>query len=179
MTLITGILLLFSIGKGKFPCENRTVSLQKPRWACFRQEHAGQSLSQKPQKRQSKSSFKVNKQYLRVSNSAGWGEFRQYLLTELRPVAAHEDAVTGFSMHVRGDKHARVGISVGTATFGIDGETLDQLLIVADQAMYRVKSDHKQNRTTPIAIPQPSANVLMTHPINERTDDELASTSVN
>ena len=59
-----------------------------------------------------------------------------------------EDAVTGFSMHVRGDKHARVGISVGTATFGIDGETLDQLLIVADQAMYRVKSDHKQ-RTAP------------------------------
>ena len=54
-----------------------------------------------------------------------------------------ENAVARFSMHVRGDKHARVGISVGTATFGIDGETLDQLLIVADQAMYRAKSGHK------------------------------------
>ena len=54
-----------------------------------------------------------------------------------------ENAVTRFSMHVRGDKRARVGISVGTATFGADGETLDQLLITADQAMYRVKSHHK------------------------------------
>jgi predicted signal transduction protein with EAL and GGDEF domain len=82
-------------------------------------------------------------------------------------------------MHVRGDKHARVGISVGTATFGIDGETLDQLLIVADQAMYRVKSDHKQTRTTALTIPPVSTSALIAHPINERTDDELASTSVN
>jgi len=54
-----------------------------------------------------------------------------------------ENAVAHFSMHVRGDKYARVGISVGMATFELDGETLDQLLIVADQAMYRVKSEHK------------------------------------
>jgi hypothetical protein len=52
-------------------------------------------------------------------------------------------------------------------------------MIVADQAMYRMKSDHKQNRTTAIAIPPVSASALMTHPINERTDDELASTSLN
>jgi hypothetical protein len=82
-------------------------------------------------------------------------------------------------MHVRGDKHARVGISVGTATFGIDGETLDQLLIVADQAMYRGKSDHKQNRSTAIAIPPVNPSALLAPPINERTDNELASTSVN
>jgi diguanylate cyclase (GGDEF)-like protein/putative nucleotidyltransferase with HDIG domain len=54
-----------------------------------------------------------------------------------------EDAVFNFAMHVRGDSHARVGISVGSATFGVDGDTLDQLLITADQAMYRVKSGHK------------------------------------
>src|SRR5207245_4326589 len=54
-----------------------------------------------------------------------------------------ENAVTRFSMHVRGDQHARVGISIGAATFGVDGDTLDQLLITADQAMYRVKSTHK------------------------------------
>jgi diguanylate cyclase (GGDEF)-like protein/putative nucleotidyltransferase with HDIG domain len=82
-----------------------------------------------------------------------------------------ENAVAHFSMHVRGDKHARVGISVGTATFGIDGETLDQLLIVADQAMYRVKSDHKLNRATGISIP--SVSVL------QKQDDELTSISVN
>jgi diguanylate cyclase (GGDEF)-like protein/putative nucleotidyltransferase with HDIG domain len=90
-----------------------------------------------------------------------------------------DDAVARFSMHVRGDKHARVGISVGTATFGIDGDTLDQLLICADQAMYRVKSEHKQNRTGPITIPPSHATTLTALPINERQDDELASASVN
>jgi GGDEF domain-containing protein len=37
---------------------------------------------------------------------------------------------------------------VGTATFGIDGETLDQLVISADKAMYRVKSNHRLERMT-------------------------------
>lgn len=64
-----------------------------------------------------------------------------------------ESAVSRFSMHVRGDQRARVGISVGTATFDTDGDTLDQLLIVADQAMYRVKSDHKFNRSTSAIVP--------------------------
>jgi diguanylate cyclase (GGDEF)-like protein/putative nucleotidyltransferase with HDIG domain len=78
-----------------------------------------------------------------------------------------EDAVARFSMHVRGDKHARVGISVGTATFATDGETLDQLLIVADQAMYRVKSDRKLKRG---GAPTPVA---------QRQGDKLASIAVN
>ncbi|HET6670947.1 MAG TPA: diguanylate cyclase [Pyrinomonadaceae bacterium] len=60
---------------------------------------------------------------------------------ELR--ARIETAVAKFSLHVRGDKRARVGISIGTATYDTDGETLDQLLVAADQAMYRVKSHHK------------------------------------
>src|SRR6185503_18598599 len=54
-----------------------------------------------------------------------------------------ETAVSNFSLRVRGRGTARVGISVGTATYNIDGETLDQLLVAADQAMYRDKSDHK------------------------------------
>lgn len=89
-----------------------------------------------------------------------------------------DTAVARFAMHVRGDNHARVGISVGTATFGIDGETLDQLLITADQAMYRVKSEHKLN--SPAS--QNSARdtgPLTTLPLSERQDDELASISVN
>jgi diguanylate cyclase (GGDEF)-like protein/putative nucleotidyltransferase with HDIG domain len=56
-----------------------------------------------------------------------------------------ERAVSKFSLHVRGDKHARVGISVGSASYGVHGETLDQLLIAADEAMYSVKSNHKQH----------------------------------
>src|SRR6185312_6536353 len=71
-----------------------------------------------------------------------------------------ENAIAHFAMRVSGDKYARVGISVGTATFDIDGESLDQLLIVADQAMYRVKSDHKR------AAVDGAANVSPLRPIS-------------
>ena len=54
-----------------------------------------------------------------------------------------ESAVSKFSLAVGRNRFARVGISVGTATFGIDGETLDQLVIAADDEMYRVKSNHR------------------------------------
>src|SRR6185295_14369280 len=57
-----------------------------------------------------------------------------------------ETAVTEFSLRVRKGDKARVGISVGTATFGADGESLDQLLVAADQAMYRAKSNHKLDK---------------------------------
>jgi diguanylate cyclase (GGDEF)-like protein len=57
-----------------------------------------------------------------------------------------EAAVSEFSLHVRGVGRARVGISVGTSTYGADGETLDQLLVTADQAMYRAKSRHKLDK---------------------------------
>lgn len=65
-----------------------------------------------------------------------------------------EQAVAKFSLHVRGDKRARVGISIGTATYNTDGETLDQLLVAADQAMYRVKSSHKLAKLQPLAADQ-------------------------
>lgn len=54
-----------------------------------------------------------------------------------------EKVVSSFSLEVHPETHARVGISVGAAVFGADGETLDHLLIAADQAMYRAKSAHK------------------------------------
>ncbi len=89
-----------------------------------------------------------------------------------------EDAVTRFSMHVRGDRYARVGISVGTATFDIDGETLDQLLIVADQAMYRVKSEHKQARNAGV-VDNARTAPLSSPSLTERSEDELTSIAVN
>ena len=58
-----------------------------------------------------------------------------------------ETAVSKFSLMVGRIRYARVGISIGTATFGIDGETLDQLVIAADKKMYRVKSSHRLERT--------------------------------
>jgi len=79
-----------------------------------------------------------------------------------------ERAVSKFSLHVRGDKHARVGISVGSASYGVHGETLDQLLIAADEAMYSAKSFHKQR------APEDKA----ARPADLGTGD-LASTAIN
>jgi diguanylate cyclase (GGDEF)-like protein/putative nucleotidyltransferase with HDIG domain len=58
-----------------------------------------------------------------------------------------ENAVSKFSLMVGRNRFARVGISVGTATFGIDGETLDQLVVAADEKMYLMKSSHRLERT--------------------------------
>lgn len=64
-----------------------------------------------------------------------------------------EGAVSKFSLSLGLNRVARVGISVGTATFGIDGDTLDHLVAHADNEMYRVKSTHKVTRTVPIDVP--------------------------
>ncbi|HEY0080187.1 MAG TPA: diguanylate cyclase [Pyrinomonadaceae bacterium] len=77
-----------------------------------------------------------------------------------------ETAVSRFALRVRPDNYARVGISVGAATYGTDGDTLDQLLIAADKAMYSVKSDHKQQERT---LADKSA----------LNTDTLASTAIN
>lgn len=82
-----------------------------------------------------------------------------------------EQAVSTFSLHVRGNLHARVGISVGTATFGTDGQSLDQLLVAADQAMYRTKSSHKLAK---LAGLQTDADSVV-----EMGSEDLASVSVN
>ncbi|HWW75413.1 MAG TPA: diguanylate cyclase, partial [Pyrinomonadaceae bacterium] len=79
-----------------------------------------------------------------------------------------ERAVSRFKLHVRGDKHARVGISVGAASYGVHGETLDQLLISADEAMYSAKSFHKQ---------RPAADTA-DRPAELATGD-LASSAIN
>jgi diguanylate cyclase (GGDEF)-like protein len=81
-----------------------------------------------------------------------------------------ELAVSRFSLRVRRDAHARVGISVGAARFGEDGESLSSLLIAADQAMYSVKSNHKLLRSRP---PLPA------EPVIEPQPDDLATTAIN
>jgi diguanylate cyclase (GGDEF)-like protein/putative nucleotidyltransferase with HDIG domain len=60
-----------------------------------------------------------------------------------------ETAVSKFELPLGKNRVARVGISVGTATFGIDGDTLDQLVVAADNEMYRVKSNHRVSRLIP------------------------------
>jgi diguanylate cyclase (GGDEF)-like protein/putative nucleotidyltransferase with HDIG domain len=82
-----------------------------------------------------------------------------------------ESAVSKFSLHVRADHDARVGISVGCATYGVDGETLDQLLITADQAMYSAKSSHKTERRARLEGNREAVLDLNT--------DNLTSTAIN
>ncbi len=82
-----------------------------------------------------------------------------------------ENAVSQFSLHVRADRRARVGISIGTSTYGSDGETLDQLLIAADQAMYQVKSAHKLEQTTETSV--------ASEEVFDLDQQNFASTSVN
>jgi diguanylate cyclase (GGDEF)-like protein/putative nucleotidyltransferase with HDIG domain len=90
-----------------------------------------------------------------------------------------EAAVSGFSLRVRGQGHARVGISVGTATFGVDGETLDQLLVAADQAMYRAKSTHKLDKIAKNVLPAAEIIEFKDGDLAELENENLASVSVN
>jgi GGDEF domain-containing protein len=62
-------------------------------------------------------------------------------------------------MAVGRNRFAQVGISVGTATFGIDGETLDHLVAHADSEMYRMKSTHKVDRAVPVPLQSASSGV--------------------
>src|SRR5215211_1343598 len=64
-----------------------------------------------------------------------------------------ENAVSKCSLPLGKNRFASVGISVGTATFGINGETLDQLVVAADNEMYRVKSNHRVARLIPDTEP--------------------------
>lgn len=67
-----------------------------------------------------------------------------------------ETVVGSFSLGVGSGSQtrARVGISIGASIFGADGETLDQLLIAADQAMYRAKSAHKSGSLPSLNPPE-------------------------
>ncbi|HEX8144373.1 MAG TPA: diguanylate cyclase [Pyrinomonadaceae bacterium] len=77
-----------------------------------------------------------------------------------------ESTIRQFSLRVRPGQHARVGISAGASTYGVDGETLDQLLIAADQAMYTAKSEHKQQRRADETIIELDTNKLASTAIN-------------
>jgi diguanylate cyclase (GGDEF)-like protein/putative nucleotidyltransferase with HDIG domain len=95
-----------------------------------------------------------------------------------------DNAVSQFSLHVRADRRARVGISIGTATYGSDGETLDQLLIAADQAMYQVKFARKLQQPSGTSVtvdkaPAPQATSQLADPSSDLDKQDLASSSVN
>jgi diguanylate cyclase (GGDEF)-like protein len=56
-----------------------------------------------------------------------------------------QGAVDSFTHEVRPGRIARVGISIGHATYGEDGVILDELMEVADKRMYQDKTGRRQN----------------------------------
>lgn len=89
-----------------------------------------------------------------------------------------ENAVGKFSLRVRPDRYAKVGISVGTAKYGADGETLDQLIMAADRAMYRAKASHKLARISRALAPAADGLIELKNEDLPAIDD-LASIAVN
>ena len=59
-----------------------------------------------------------------------------------------EKAVDEFALPVGEDRYARVGVSIGVGCYPNHGNTLDQIIIHADKAMYAVKAHRKQNSPT-------------------------------
>lgn len=68
-----------------------------------------------------------------------------------------ERAVLDFKLPTGDGRTARVGVSLGSACYPKSGETLDQVIIAADKAMYSVKAKHKQKKA---AAQQPQPTVL-------------------
>jgi diguanylate cyclase (GGDEF)-like protein/putative nucleotidyltransferase with HDIG domain len=61
-------------------------------------------------------------------------------------------AVDSFDYEVRPGRIARVGISIGHATYGQDGTAIDELMEVADQRMYQDKIARRRNAVPPLRV---------------------------
>lgn len=96
-----------------------------------------------------------------------------------------ERAVTEFALPVSEDKFARVGISIGAACYPNHGETLDQIIIAADKAMYRVKAARKQSAMLRTVLPQnaspvvPAEEIVEDNFIVELDESHVISTAIN
>ena len=70
-----------------------------------------------------------------------------------------QSAVDSFAHEVRPGRIARIGISIGFATYGQDGEAIDELMEVADQRMYEDKIARKRKVLTARAGVSPASAV--------------------
>jgi GGDEF domain-containing protein len=76
------------------------------------------------------------------------------------------------------EEFASVGISVGSASYPKDGEALNDLIVVADKAMYRAKAVNKLHRDiTPADIV--AAAVFDAEPITNEELEELIMSSAS
>ncbi len=78
-----------------------------------------------------------------------------------------EKSVTGFRLPVGNGMFATVGVSVGSAGYPKNGNTLDQILVLADKNMYEVKARHKRQRSNVlVAAPPKTTQPPPTNQIN-------------
>lgn len=56
-----------------------------------------------------------------------------------------EKSVADYTLTV-GDETARVGVSIGSASYPAQGESFDQIIVAADKAMYITKAIHRKRR---------------------------------
>ncbi len=67
-----------------------------------------------------------------------------------------EKAIHQFKLPIGDGRFARVGASLGSACYPKNGESIDQIIIAADQKMYSVKAEHKQKQAQKqITLPPP------------------------
>ena len=96
-----------------------------------------------------------------------------------------EKAVTEYALPLSEGRFARVGISIGAACYPNHGDTLDQIIIAADKAMYRVKAMRKQEAMLKAALPQNQSSavqieeVLEDNFIVELDESHVISTAIN
>jgi len=68
-------------------------------------------------------------------------------------------SVDDFAHEVRPGRVARVGISIGHATYGEDGHAIDELMEVADQRMYEDKISRKRGALSMRVLSFPARSI--------------------
>lgn len=72
-----------------------------------------------------------------------------------------QSAVDNFAYEVRPGRVARVGVSIGYATYGQDGTAIDELMEVADQRMYQDKIARRRDASAMRVAPFPARSAAI------------------
>ncbi len=89
-----------------------------------------------------------------------------------------EKAVSEFALPVGDGEFARVGVSLGAACFPRHGESLDQIVITADKAMYVSKALRKQRQKQPVSAAS-DKNFAENNYVVELDESHIVSSAIN
>jgi diguanylate cyclase (GGDEF)-like protein len=85
-----------------------------------------------------------------------------------------QKAVSNFSLKMEDGRRASVGVSLGAACYPNQGDTLDQIVIAADKAMYVVKDSRKQkSKQITKEFQLPKENAMAAAPRQLSIEDSL------